>query len=83
MWAPAALPVPPYLLHQALQEHGLLAQRVVREAVAKGKHAVGEVVLGQPGHHAVLLHVGSACHVHYQVTRVLPVPVRCGAGFRV
>lgn len=34
-----------------------------------------EVVLRQPGHHTVLLHVRPASHVHNQVARVLPVPV--------
>lgn len=73
-------PQPPHLLHQALQEHQLLAQWVVSEAIAEGDDAVGEVVLRQPGHHAVLLHIGTARHVHDQVARVLPVPAGWGGG---
>lgn len=51
-----------------------MAQRVVDQAVAEGHHAVREVVLRQPGHHALLLHVGAAGHVHDQVAQILPVP---------
>lgn len=51
-----------------------MPQRVVDQAFAEGHHAVREVVLREPGHHALLLHVGTAGHVHDQVAQVLPVP---------
>lgn len=35
---------------------------------------MGEVVLRQPGHHTVLLHVRPAGHVHNQIACILPVP---------
>lgn len=73
-------PQPPDLLHQALQEHRLLTQWVVSETIAEGDDAVGEVVLRQPGHHAVLLHIRTARHVHDQVARVLPVSAGRGGG---
>lgn len=50
------------------------------EAVAEGDDAVREVVLRQPGHHAVLLHVGPACYIHDQVACVLPVPAGWSGG---
>lgn len=73
-------PPPPHLLHQALQKHRLLAQWVVGEAIAEGDDAVRKVVLRQPGHHAVLLHIGPARYIHNQVARVLPVPVGWDGG---
>lgn len=53
-----------------------MSQRVVDQAVAEGNNAVREVVLREPGHNALLLHVGTAGHVHDQVAQILPVPVR-------
>lgn len=63
-----------YLPDERFQEVGLVAQRVVDQAVAEGDDAVREVVLREPGHHALLLHVGPAGHVHDQVAQILPVP---------
>lgn len=51
-----------------------MAQWVVHQAVTEGHHAVGEVVLGQPRHHPLLLHVRPARHVDDEVAQVLPVP---------
>lgn len=51
-----------------------MPQRVMHQAVTEGHHAMGEVVLGQPRHHPLLLHVGSARHVDDEVAQVLPVP---------
>lgn len=69
-----APPPQPHLLDQALQKHRFLAQWVVGEAIAEGDDAVRKVVLRQPGHHAVLLHIRPARYVHDQVAGVLPVP---------
>lgn len=70
---PAPLPGT-HLGDEQLQEVGLVPQRVMHEAVAEGHHAVGEVVLGQPRHHPLLLHVRPARHVNDEVAQVLPVP---------
>lgn len=66
----------PHLTDETFEEVGLVSERVVNEAVAEGHHAVREVVLGEPGHHTLLLHVGPTRHVHDQVAQVLPVPGR-------
>ena len=49
------------------------------QAVAEGHDAVGEVVLRQPGHHALLLHVWTARHIDDEVAQVLPVSEETGA----
>lgn len=75
--APAPAPsLPPgtHLGDEQLQEVGLVPQRVVHQAVTEGHHAVGEVVLRQPRHHPLLLHVRPASHVDDEVAQVLPVP---------
>lgn len=46
------------------------------QPVAEGHYAVRKVVLREPGHHALLLHVRTACYVHNQVAQVLPVSAR-------
>lgn len=51
-----------------------MPQRVMHQAVTERHHAMGEVVLGQPCHHPLLLHVRSARHVDDEVAQVLPVP---------
>lgn len=43
------------------------------QAFREEDHALGEVVLGEPGHHALLLHVRTASDVDDQVAQVLPV----------
>lgn len=63
-----------YLADEALEEVGLVAEGVVDQPVAEGHDAVGEVVLREPGHHALLLHVGATRHVDDHVAQVLPVP---------
>src|SRR4029434_9523759 len=65
-----------HLTDEGLEEVGFVPQRVVHQAVAEGHDAVGEVVLGEPGHHALLLHVGTPRHIDDQITQVLPVPER-------
>lgn len=75
--APAPRGAPAAATHlgdEQLQEVGLVPQRVVHQAVTEGHHAVGEVVLGQPRHHPLLLHVGPARHVDDEVAQVLPMP---------
>lgn len=66
----------PHLIDERLEEVGLVPQGVVDQSVAEGHDAVGEVVLREPGHHALLLHVRAACHVHNQVAQVLPISAR-------
>lgn len=53
-----------------------MTKRVVHQPVAKGHDAVREIVLREPGHYPLLLHVWTACNVHDQVSQVLPVPVK-------
>lgn len=60
-----------------------MPQRVVHQAITEGHHAMGEVVLGQPRHHPLLLHVGPARHIDDEVAQVLPVPGERGAGLGV
>lgn len=69
-----APPTATHLGDEQLQEVGLVPQRVVHQAVAEGHDAVGEVVLGQPRHHPLLLHVRPARHIDDEVAQVLPVP---------
>jgi len=54
------------------EQNGLLLQGVVDQAVAEPDQAVGEVVLGQPRDHALLLHVRPRSDVHDHVAQVLP-----------
>lgn len=51
-----------------------MPQWVVHQAVTEGHHAVREVVLGQPCHDTLLLHVRPARHIDDEVAQVLPVP---------
>lgn len=66
----------PYLLNEVSEEDGLLSQRVVDQPFGEEDHPVGEVVLREPGHHALLLHVWATGDVNDQVPQVLPVPAR-------
>ena len=63
-----------HLLHEVAQEDGLLPQRVVHQPVREEDHALWEVVLGQPRHHPLLLHVRPPRDVEDHVAQVLPVP---------
>lgn len=65
-----------YLSDEGLEEVCFVAKRVVHQPVAKGYNAMREIVLREPGHHPLLLHVWTACHVYNQVAQVLPMPVR-------
>lgn len=65
-----------YLLDEAPEEDGFLAQGVVDEPLGEKHHALGEVVLREPRHHPLLLHVGPTGDVDDQVPEVLPVPAR-------
>lgn len=62
-----------YLVHQVPEEDGFLAKWVVHQPLRKEDHSLGEVVLRQPGHNPLLLHVWSASDVNDQVAQVLPV----------
>ena len=64
---------PAHLLHQVPEEDGLLPQWVVDQALREEDHPVGEVVLRQPGDHALLLHVRTARDVDDEVAQLLPV----------
>lgn len=63
-----------HLLDEVLEKDGLLPQRVVHQALGEEDHPVGEVVLREPRHHALLLHVRATRDVDDQVAQVLPVP---------
>lgn len=54
-------------LCQRLEEVGLVPERVVDQAIAKGDNAMREVVLRQPGHYPLLLHVWPSGHVDDQI----------------
>lgn len=66
----------PYLGDEGLEEVCFVTKWVVHQAVAKGYNAMREIVLREPGHHPLLLHVWTASHVHDQVAQVLPMPVK-------
>lgn len=72
-----SLPSPPnpHLRDEQLQKVSLVPQWVVHQAVTEGHHTVREIVLSQPCHHPLLLHVGSAGHIDDEVAQVLPVSV--------
>lgn len=69
-----------YLLDEVSEEDGLLSQGVVDQAFGEEDHPVGEVVLREPGHHALLLHVRAPGDVDDQVAQVLPVSARAQPG---
>lgn len=58
----------------------LLPERFCRETVREPRETLGEVVLGQPSHHHLVLHVGSSRDVVDQITEVVPVPGEMGDG---
>lgn len=64
-----------YLLDEVSTEDGLLSQGIVDQAFREEDHPMGEVVLREPGHHTLLLHVRPAGDVNDQVSQVLPVSV--------
>lgn len=63
-----------YLVDEALEEVGLVPERVVNQPVAEGDDAVRKVMLREPGHDTLLLHVRTARYVYDQITQILPVP---------
>ena len=70
VWPPART----HLLHEVAEEDGLLPQGVVHQPVGEEDHALWKVVLAQPGHHPLLLHVRPPRDVQDQVAQILPVP---------
>lgn len=68
-------PPKPHLRDEQLQKVSLVAQRVVHQAITEGHHTVREIVLSQPCHHPLLLHVRPAGHIDDEVAQVLPVSV--------
>lgn len=63
-----------YISDEGLEEVRFVTKWVVHQTVAKGHNAMREVVLREPGHHTLLLHIWTARHIHDQVAQVLPVP---------
>lgn len=63
-----------YLVDEVFEEVGLVSEGVVNQPIAEGDNAVRKVMLREPGHHALLLHVRTAGYIHYQIPQVLPVP---------
>ncbi len=57
----------PHLVDEGLEEVGLVSERVVDQPVAEGDDAMGKVMLREPGHHALLLHVGTTSYIHYHI----------------
>lgn len=62
-----------YLLDEVPEENGLLSQGIMNQAFGEEDHAMGKIVLREPGHHALLLHIRAACDVDDQVSQVLPM----------
>lgn len=51
-----------------------MSEWVVDQAITEGDDAMGEVMLRQPRHHSLLLHVWTPRHIDDQIAQVLPVP---------
>lgn len=67
-----------YLLDEVSKEDGLLSQGIVDQAFREEDHPVGKVVLREPRHNTLLLHVRAAGDVNDQVSQVLPVSAHAG-----
>lgn len=65
-----------YLAEEGFEEVGLVSERVVNQPVTKRDNAVRKVMLREPRHHTLLLHVRTSCYVYYQIPQVLPVPAK-------
>lgn len=65
-----------YLVPELFEIDGLLSEWFSRQTINEGHHAMGEVVLRQPCHYFLLLHVWSRRHIDDQVAKVLPVSAR-------
>lgn len=52
-----------YLTRELFEVVSLLSERVCREALHEGDHAVREVMLRQPRHHFLLLHIRSGSDI--------------------
>lgn len=61
------------LLHQTLEKKGFLTQGVVNETFREEDHPLREVVLREPGHDPLLLHVRTTSNIDDQVAKILPV----------
>lgn len=53
-----------------------MSEWVVNQPIAEGDDAMREVMLREPGHHTLLLHVRATRHIYDQVTQILPVPAK-------
>lgn len=51
-----------------------MSERVVDQSVTKRDNAVWKVMLREPGHHTLLLHVRTTGDIYNQVAQVLPEP---------
>lgn len=54
-------------LCQGLEEVSLVSERVVDQSIAEGHDAMREVVLRQPSHHPLLLHIWTSSHIDDQI----------------
>lgn len=66
----------PYLVDEGLEEVGLVSERVVNQSVTEGHDAMRKVMLREPGHHTLLLHVRTTRYIYDQVAQILPVSAR-------
>lgn len=46
----------------------------MNQPITEGDDTVGKVMLREPGHHTLLLHVRATRYVYYQIPQILPVP---------
>lgn len=46
----------------------------MNQPVTEGDDTMGKVMLREPGHHTLLLHVRATRYVYYQIPQILPVP---------
>lgn len=61
------------LLHQTLEENSFLTQGVMNETFREEDHPLREVVLREPGHDPLLLHVRTTGDIDDQIAKILPV----------
>ncbi len=66
----------PYLVDEGFEEVGLVSERVMHQPVAEGDDAVRKVVLREPSHHTLLLHIRTTRHVYNQIAQILPESAR-------
>lgn len=60
-------------LNEIVEISSLVTQWIGRQPIGKGNETVRKVVLRQPRHDFLLLHVGPRSYVDYQVAELLPM----------